>query len=168
MIKTESPNRSWKASSLKERDPLKVGYYLIEYVPTGVYVGGLSSDLTLDVVAYLQELYGGNCKVKRMAENVQREYDLMVHEYPTKTVKQAERGFKDLITPLKEKGLFLGVLPERKVPCQAKAKSKPAPCVPQLTTKSSRTKSASTKTLPKSSLLQTKKLPAPTKRNLSK
>lgn len=106
--------RSWKASSTKEREPIKVGYYLIEYVPTGVYVGGVSSSLTEDVIALLQQLYGGVCANKRMANNVQREYDLMVHEYPTRTIKQAEQGFKDLIKPLEAKGLFLGRLPASK------------------------------------------------------
>lgn len=166
MFETKAEGSSYSSTSTRAVKETKQGCFVLEHVSTGKVIVGVSDQVTVEVNQNLDSLYGEVHKNKHMNEVCKRDPEVRVHVYPTKTAAQAEKIAKEIKGSVEPAYLFLGDNLTRKKSCPAKAKSKPAPCEPQLTTKSSRTKSASPKTLPESTSKPIKK--SETKKKASK
>jgi hypothetical protein len=166
MFEVKAEGSSYSSTSTRSVKEVEKGCYVLEHVSTGKVIVGVSEHVTVEVNRNLDSLYGETHNNKHLNEVCKRDPELRVHVYPTKTVRQAEKLAKEIKDSVEPKYLFLGDKPERKKPCPAKVKSKPAPCAEQPTTKSSRTESTSPKMLPENTSKPTVK--SGTKKKASK
>lgn len=108
MYETKAKGSSYSAKVGKKTDEVKSGCFVIEHVPTGRIIAGASSKVSADVETHLQKLEREKHPNALMNSLCQRERDLRVHEYPTKTVKEAKAVLKEIKDSVEPKYLFLG------------------------------------------------------------
>lgn len=80
----------------------KVGCYVLEHVPTGQLYTGFTNDLTATTKRLVNELEAGKFSHSKFQGTAHVECDILVYEYPTRTIAAAKRleyELRESITP---------------------------------------------------------------------
>lgn len=108
MYETKAKGTSYSLRVGKKTPDVKAGCLVIEHVPTGKFIARASKDVGADVKLVLAD------PGPEMRALCQREDDLRIHEYPTRTEKQAQGVLREITETVEPKYLLLGQEKKRK------------------------------------------------------